>query len=162
LVKAEGLRDPGICSSRMRHTGLVAGLRNLAAMRRRTAAERRKSTMKCEICIDVDDVNRAVRFYGEGIGLTVIRQEPDWAELKIGEQTIWIMKVAAGKSGAISRDYRRHWTPVHLDLRVEDLDKTIERAVAAGGKLEARPRSNLANLSDPSGNGVDLVQASGK
>jgi predicted enzyme related to lactoylglutathione lyase len=48
---------------------------------------------------------------------------------------------------------------VHLDIQVEDLDQTIERAVASGGKLEARPRSNLANLSEPSGNGVDLVQA---
>jgi len=116
--------------------------------------------MKCEICIDVDDVSHAVRFYAEGIGLTVVKQEADWAQLKLGEQTLWIMKIAAGPSGPISRDYRRHWTPVHLDFHVEDIDKTIERAVVAGGKLEARPKSGLANLSDPAGNGVDLVQAS--
>lgn len=115
--------------------------------------------MKCEICIDVDDVAGAVRFYGEGIGLTVVKQEANWAQLKIGEQTIWIMKIAPGDAGAISRDYRRHWTPVHLDFHVDDIDKAIERAVAAGGKLEARPKSGLANLSDPAGNGVDLVQA---
>jgi catechol 2,3-dioxygenase-like lactoylglutathione lyase family enzyme len=110
--------------------------------------------VKCEICIDVDDVAHAVHFYGDGIGLPVIKQEPEWAQLKIGELTIWLMKVSAGKTGAISRDYSRHWTPIHLDVHVDD----IERAIAAGGKLEARPKPSLANLVDPSGNGVDLVQ----
>jgi hypothetical protein len=42
--------------------------------------------------IDVDDVARAVRFYGDGIGLSMIKQEADWAQLKIGEQTIWQKK----------------------------------------------------------------------
>jgi len=114
----------------------------------------------CDTCIDVDDVGRAVKFYGEGIGLPVVRQEVDWAQLKVGDQTIWIMKTDAGLSGTISRDYQRHWTPVHLDFHVEDIDKTIERAVAAGGNMESRPKNSLANLSDPAGNGVDLVQAS--
>jgi len=114
--------------------------------------------MKCEICIDVEDVDRAVQFYARGIGLTVAKQEQDWAQLKIGEQTVWLMKIGSGPEGAISRDYGRHWTPVHLDFHVDDIDQAVERAVAAGGKLERRPKKDLANLSDPSGNGVDLVQ----
>lgn len=114
--------------------------------------------MKCEICIDVEDVDRAAQFYGQGIGLTVVKQELDWAQLKVGEQTIWLMKIGAGPEGEISRNYRRHWTPVHLDFHVDNIDEVVERAVAAGGKLERRPKPGLANLSDPSGNGVDLVQ----
>ena len=114
--------------------------------------------MKFEICVDVDDVDRAVQFYGRGIGLTVVKQERDWAQLKVAEQTIWLMKVGAGPQGAISRNYDRHWTPVHLDFHVDNIDETVKRAVAAGGKLERRPKPDLANLSDPSGNGVDLVQ----
>src|SRR5258708_6968705 len=108
--------------------------------------------MKCEICIDVDDVARAVRFYAEGIGLSVVKAEQEWAQLKIGDQTIWIMKISAGNAGSISRNYSRHWTPVHVDFHVDDIDRTIERAIAAGGKLEARPKPSLANLVDPSGN----------
>jgi predicted enzyme related to lactoylglutathione lyase len=118
--------------------------------------------MKCDICIDVNDVAEAVRFYGEGIGLSVVKQDQEWAQMKIGEQTIWLMKVSVRKAGTITREYSRHWTPVHLDIHVDDLDQTIKRAVAAGGKPEARPKASLANLVDPSGNGVDIVQASDK
>ena len=71
------------------------------------------------------------------------------------------LMVSDGKAGAISRDYSRHWTPVYLDIQVDDIDRTVERAVAAGGKLEARPKPSLGNLVDPSGNGFDLVQTSG-
>ena len=117
--------------------------------------------MEFSICIDVDDVARAVEFYGRGLGLAVVKQQPDWAQVKLGEQTFWIMKAPAGVQGQISRDYRRHWTPVHLDFAVEDIDEAVRRAVDAGGKLEGEiqpsPKGALANLSDPSGNGVDLV-----
>ncbi|MGA9723120.1 MAG: VOC family protein, partial [Candidatus Binatus sp.] len=102
-----------------------------------------------------------VEFYGRGLGLTVVKHEPDWAQVTLGAQTFWIMKVPAGPQGPISRDYRRHWTPVHLDFAVDDIDEAVKRAVEAGGKLEGEiqhgPKGGLANLSDPAGNGVDLV-----
>jgi predicted enzyme related to lactoylglutathione lyase len=117
--------------------------------------------MEFQICIDVDDVDRAVEFYGRGLGLTVVESHPDWAQIKLGEQTFWIMKTPAGAQGEISRDYRRHWTPVHLDFTVDDIDEAVKRAVDAGGKLEGEiqrgPKGGLANLVDPAGNGVDLV-----
>ena len=117
--------------------------------------------MEFSICIDVDDVDRAVVFYGRGLGLTVVEAHPDWAHVKLGAQTFWIMKAPAGPQGQISRDYRRHWTPVHLDFTVDDIDAAVGRAIDAGGKLEGEvqrgAKGALANLSDPSGNGVDLV-----
>ena len=117
--------------------------------------------MEFSICIDVDDVDRAVVFYGRGLGLTVVEAHPDWAHVKLGAQTFWIMKAPAGVQGPISRDYRRHWTPVHLDFTVDDIDAAVGRAIDAGGKLEGEvqrgAKGALANLSDPSGNGVDLV-----
>jgi lactoylglutathione lyase len=115
--------------------------------------------MKLEICIDVDDVDRAVKFYGQGLGLTVLKHEKDWAQLQLEKQTFWLMRVDAGPQGPISRDFHRHWTPVHLDFHVDDIDEVLKRALASGGKLESRPKQDLANLADPSGNGIDLVQA---
>ena len=126
--------------------------------------------MKLEICIDVDDVTRAVEFYGLGLGFEVVKHEADWARLELGEQTFWIMKIPAGPSGRITRDYARHWTPVHLDLVVDDVHEAVARAVAAGGRLDGEIRrqaepggsaSDVANLSDPAGNGVDLIQRHG-
>ena len=119
--------------------------------------------MRLEICIDVDDVELAVEFYGRGLGLAVVEQHPDWAQLELDEQTFWIMKVAPGPEGPITRSTGRHWTPIHLDFLVGDVDQAVERALAAGGRLD-RPiirnpeRADLANLTDPAGNGVDLVQ----
>src|ERR1700676_2423191 len=119
--------------------------------------------MKLEICIDVDDVDRAVEFYGRGLGLEIQQHEKEWAKAVLGEQVFWIMKIAPGPSGAISRDYKRHWTPVHLDFHVDDVDAIVKRALAAGGKLDheiqRKPDGGaMANLSDPCGNGIDLVQ----
>ncbi len=123
--------------------------------------------MKFEICIDVDNVDRAVEFYTRGLGLTVTQSDRDWAILRSGDQTFILVEIPAGPEGAISRDYRRHWTPVHLDFNVDDIDEAVKRAVAAGGKLEGEIRRNperadLANLSDPAGNGIDLVRRHAK
>jgi predicted enzyme related to lactoylglutathione lyase len=117
--------------------------------------------VELSICIDVDDVDRAVEFYGRGLGLTVVEHHPDWAHLNLGAQTFWIMEAPAGAQGQISRDYRRHWTPIHLDFAVDDIEAAVKRAIDAGGKLEGEvqrgAKGALANLVDPSGNGVDLV-----
>ena len=49
---------------------------------------------------------------------------------------------------------------MHLDFAVDDIEAAVKRAVDAGGKLEGEIQRNakgaLANLVDPSGNGVDL------
>jgi predicted enzyme related to lactoylglutathione lyase len=121
--------------------------------------------MKLEICIDVDDVDRAVEFYGRGLGLEIPQHEKEWAKAILGEQVFWIMKIDPGPSGVISRDYQRHWTPIHLDFHVNDIDAAVKRALAAGGKLDREIQRKpdggaIANLSDPSGNGIDIVQLS--
>jgi predicted enzyme related to lactoylglutathione lyase len=117
--------------------------------------------MKFDICIDVDDVPRAVAFYGAGLGFDVVESQPDWAQLRLGGQRFWIMRTPAGRDREIMRDFRRHWTPLHLDLHVDDLEEAVRDALGAGGTLDREiqrgPKGDLANLSDPSGNGIDLV-----
>lgn len=127
--------------------------------------------MKIGISIDVDDLDRAIDFYTRGIGLSVVERGSDcgsdWAHLTHEGQTIFIMQLPPG-SDAIEnvhspRNYSRHWTPIHLDFVVADLDQAVEQALAAGAKLD-RPiqrrqkLSDMANMSDPFGNGLDLIQ----
>jgi hypothetical protein len=42
----------------------------------------------------------------------------------------------ASATSATLRDYGRHWTPVHLDVSVGDLEAAVGRARAAGAALE--------------------------
>jgi predicted enzyme related to lactoylglutathione lyase len=123
--------------------------------------------MKIGICIDVDDIERAIDFYSRGVGLSVVERGPDWAHLTHEGQTIFIMQLPRGSDAVETvhspRDYSRHWTPVHLDFVVADIDRAVEDALTAGAKLD-RPiqrrqkLADMANMSDPFGNGFDLIQ----
>jgi predicted enzyme related to lactoylglutathione lyase len=115
--------------------------------------------------IDVPDVKRAVAFYGEAFGLTVRRRfGRDGVELAGWPSPVFLLKKDAGTIGAggQARSYRRHWTPVHLDVVVEDIDAAVDRAVAAGAVLEHPTEEavwgKIAMLADPFGHGVCLIQ----
>jgi predicted enzyme related to lactoylglutathione lyase len=118
--------------------------------------------------IDVDDIERAIEFYRAAFDLRLGRRLFDGsvAEMLGASSMIYLLAKPAGSpaSSQLSsiRDYHRHWTPVHLDFEVEDIGSTVERAVAAGARLENEPRSfkwgQLAMLSDPFGHGFCLLQ----
>jgi catechol-2,3-dioxygenase len=79
-----------------RGAAAAAGLRPARLNTHVSRRVERERAVRFEICIDVDDVERVVQFYSQGLGLTVIEHHPDWAQLALNEQTVWIMKVAAG------------------------------------------------------------------
>jgi hypothetical protein len=60
------------------------------------------------------------------------------------------------------RDFHRHWTPVHLDFVVEDLDAVVASALGAGATLDReiqeRPFGRMANMADPFGHGFCLLE----
>jgi predicted enzyme related to lactoylglutathione lyase len=120
--------------------------------------------------IDVDDLEKATRFYCDGLGLRVGRRFEGWTELVGGAAPIYLLPKAAGTAVSPKtnekRDYGRHWTPVHLDFVVPDISKALQRAVAAGAKVE-RDVSNhaygkLALMADPFGNGFCLLEFTGR
>ena len=126
---------------------------------------------KLLINLDVDDIERAVRFYTEGVGLRLGRRFDDaFVELLGGEAPIYLLKKAAGTPAATTtqarRDYSRHWTPLHLDFVVSDLDEAVARATSAGATLESPPSDHaygrLALLSDPFGHGFCFLEFRGK
>ena len=119
--------------------------------------------------IDVPDLARAVRFYAEAFGLTVTRRfAADCAELSGWPVKLYLLEKPAGSIGA-GRDlrrYDRHWTPVHLDVVVDDIDIALRRALAAGARVEIDVRvhawGKMAVLADPFGHGVCLIQFAGR
>jgi catechol 2,3-dioxygenase-like lactoylglutathione lyase family enzyme len=128
------------------------------------------STTGLLVNIDVDDLEKATRFYCDGLGLSVGRRFDGWLELIGAAAPIYLLPNAPGTPvsprATQTRDYGRHWTPVHLDFVVPDIDAAVERAVAAGATLEREASKHaygqLALLADPWGNGFCLLQFTGR
>jgi catechol 2,3-dioxygenase-like lactoylglutathione lyase family enzyme len=124
------------------------------------------------VCIDVDDLDAAVTFYTRAFGLTPGRRPGDgWAELLGAQCEVDLLLRPPGTAALPAgtralRAYERHWTPVHLDVVVDDLDAAVARAVAAGARLEREPQPSAwgrhAILADPFGHGFCLLQFTGR
>jgi predicted enzyme related to lactoylglutathione lyase len=125
--------------------------------------------------IDVDDLARAVAFYTQAFELSVRRTfgaGQAGVELVGSSQTsvpsvpIYFLVKAAGTqpaTGSLSRrDYARHWTPVHLDFIVDDIQAAAARVEAAGASRESEIETHgyglFAQYADPFGNGFCLIQ----
>lgn len=122
--------------------------------------------------VDVPDLERAIAFYRDGIGLTLARRlfDGDVAEMTGASSPVYLLLKPAGESATASaslpRDYGRHWTPVHLDFIVPDVDAAVARAVGAGARLEGTVRDERwgrhVMLADPFGHGFCLIQFVGR
>lgn len=123
------------------------------------------------INIDVDDLERAIVFYTALLKLTVGRRFGTAAvELVGGAAPIYLLAKEAGSQAAAASDerrrYQRHWTPVHLDFVVADLEQAVADALAAGATLDDPPGTHrwgrIAHLADPFGNGFCLIEFLGR
>jgi predicted enzyme related to lactoylglutathione lyase len=123
------------------------------------------------INIDVGDLERAVAFYTAALGLKVARKlGPSAIELLGAGSPIYLLEKAAGSPAGPATDerrrYRRHWTPVHLDFVVADVDAAVARTVAAGATLEVPTATHawgkIAQLADPFGHGLCLIEFIGR
>jgi lactoylglutathione lyase len=121
--------------------------------------------------IDVDDLERGVSFYVDGLGLQLGRRLGEAAvELVGGPAPIYLLSQAGGtlpyRGATAPRGYARHWTPVHFDFVVPDLDVALARAKAAGARHEGETADlvwgRMATLSDPWGHGFCLIQFKGR
>ncbi len=123
--------------------------------------------MKILLNIDVPDLAAAIDFYTAALGLQHNRTlDDDVAELTGAAATIYLLHKEAGTRAVstppISRDYMRHWTPVHFDLVVDDVDAAASRAMAAGavretGHIDWRG-SRCVSFRDPFGHGFCFIQ----
>src|SRR5262245_26667577 len=121
--------------------------------------------------IDVDEMEKAIEFYSSALGLRLGRWlQGDIAEMLGASSTLYLLAKPARSSVSVripqQRDYRRHWTPVHLDFVVADIHAAVQKAQAAGAQLEGSIQTHawghIANLADPFGNGFCLIEFIGR
>jgi predicted enzyme related to lactoylglutathione lyase len=118
--------------------------------------------------IDVPDVRAAIAFYRDGLGFALHRTLFDGsvAEMTSGFGNIFLIEQPPDSTAvadtSIVRDYARHWTPVHLDVAVEDISEAVSKALAAGATVAAPMSVNafgkLAPMCDPFGNGFCFIE----
>jgi predicted enzyme related to lactoylglutathione lyase len=123
--------------------------------------------MNLLVNLDVDDVDKAVRFYSSAFDLTVGRRfGPSAVEMLGSSSPIYLLAKSSGTQASPTtmqqRNYLRHWTPVHLDFVVDEIESALEKALLAGARLE-RPVitynwGKLALMADPFGHGFCFVQ----
>jgi catechol 2,3-dioxygenase-like lactoylglutathione lyase family enzyme len=122
--------------------------------------------MSAIINIDVPDIQRAIEFYTAATECRFERHLDDAvAELSCGTVQIFLLQSKTGDAANAgtdqTRQYSRHWTPVHLDFVVSDLEEAIARAERAGAIRESNRGTwrgaTHVTFSDPFGHGFCLI-----
>ncbi|MBM7060432.1 VOC family protein [Pseudomonas sp. UL073] len=122
--------------------------------------------MRFLLNLDVPDLDAAIAFYTRAFDLQLARRlfGGSVAELLGGPAPLYLLQCDAGSvpCEGTQRDYRRHWTPLHLDFIVDDLEAACARALAAGARCEQAIRDEadyrIALFADPFGHGLCLLQ----
>lgn len=126
--------------------------------------------MQTIINIDVPVLDTAIDFYCEALGLSLNRTiDGSVAELSGASPRIYLLENPPGSSPTVSessiRQYTRHWTPVHLDFIVDNLEAAAKKALAAGALQEndcvVWRGSRCITFSDPFGHGFCLIEFEG-
>jgi predicted enzyme related to lactoylglutathione lyase len=121
--------------------------------------------------IDVDNLARATDFYCSAFQLRVGRRFGSSAVELLGASTaIYLLEKPSGTPAAADsparREYTRHWTPVHLDFVVAEIQSAIAQARNAGARLEGEVRTHswgrIAVMADPFGHGFCLIEFLGR
>ena len=118
--------------------------------------------------IDVPELEPAIEFYEAAVGAKLRRLlDDDVAELEYGATLLFLLRKPAGTAATPTgrvRELGRHWTPVHVDFVVDDLDAAVARAVGAGAKRESEliewRGSKCVSFSDAFGHGFCLIEFS--
>ena len=124
-------------------------------------------TTSVSISIDVPNLTDAIRFYTSALGFTESSAPvPGVAVLRAGNTKICLLEKRAGTRASTHTEEKRrkepHWTPVHLDIHVDDLEAALARALDSGAKkehlFENAKHGSAAFCSDPFGHGFCLIQ----
>ncbi len=122
--------------------------------------------IRLSVSIDVPNLEEATAFYVSALGCEHLRQDSQNIRVLRAENCeIYLLQRREGThptpDQGQARSYDRHWTPVHLDFGVDDLDSTLERILKLGGThegSESGPWGEIEYCVDPFGNGFCIIK----
>jgi len=122
--------------------------------------------VEINISIDVPDLAEGVDFYTNALGCTKLRdQSPNMVVLEAENIKIYLLEKKPDTepftNSPTSRSYQRHWTPVHLDFLIADVEGAVANVVKFGGTREGGEKGEwgeIAFCADPFGNGFCVIQ----
>lgn len=103
--------------------------------------------------LNVKDMERAVGFYRDALGLDVKVQSDSWSELAHGDA---IVALHGGGTGG--------YNETGLSFTVDDIEAACKDVVAHGARMRSGPSARpgepirLAEVTDPDGNGFMISQ----
>lgn len=119
---------------------------------------------KISISIDVPDLHKAEAFYCGALGCSKLRDQGNMCVLSAGNSDLYLLEKEPGSQSSAAaeslRTYERHWTPVHLDFGVDDVEKALALVLELGGKVEGKESGDwgaIAYCVDPFGHGFCLI-----
>ena len=104
----------------------------------------------------VQDMERAIKFYRDVIGLELRSESSMWSEMGFGSA---IIALHGGGSGVVN--------DTGLNIEVADLDTACAEIVSGGGKVSSGPEDRagesirLARLVDTEGNSFGMAEQTG-
>lgn len=117
------------------------------------------------ICIDVSIKKDAIDFYTQALNLELINEGDQYAELSADGVKVYLSENAPDTNplyvGDAVRNYDRHWTPIHLDFTVKDIEACVSKVIELGGVKEGGKSGDwgsIAYCADPFGNGFCVMQ----
>ena len=125
------------------------------------------SRASLSVSVDVPDLTEGVRFYSRALGFVKSAEPvPGVVVLRSSNADICLLERPRGSRTSSyteeTRRYERHWTPVHLDFHVDDLEVALARVLEAGATreqlFENPEHGSVAFSSDPFGHGFCLIE----
>jgi len=117
--------------------------------------------------IDVPDIEAGIAFYTSAFDLRIGRRfDAAFIELLGAETRIYLLekapKTRIAPASDDTRNYERHWSPIHADFVVKDIEGAAAKVLNAGatqeGEISLTPYGKLAMFADPFGHGFCLIE----
>lgn len=105
------------------------------------------------VWLPVTDMDRAVKFYGQTLGLTVKQQQDEWSELELDGQCI-------GLNGRAEETARGDGGALIAFSAGDGIEDEVERLKSEGvefsGEISEHPWGRVVPFKDPDGNDLQL------